>query len=144
MFQTTPEISLQTATGLRILLVEDEALVRLTTSDMLSDLGFEVEEAADGRSAIDHVRSGATVDILITDIGLPDINGAALAIECRKHLPGLRVIFVSGYDADRIHTSAGDPLYRFLGKPFLTSDLQRMVAELIAQAPAMPATSAMP
>ena len=116
---------------LRILLVEDEVLVRLTTNDMLLDFGHEVEEAHDGRSALAIVQAGKPIDLLITDIGLPDMSGAALAAECRRHLPELRVIFASGYGADRIKDVASDTNHVMLAKPFLIGDLKRALDQAI-------------
>ncbi|MBS7704179.1 response regulator [Chelatococcus asaccharovorans] len=121
--------------ALRILLVEDHPLVRLTTSDLLNDLGHTVEEAADAQSAIAFVETGAPIDILITDIGLPDIRGTLLAAECRRRLPELRIIFISGNDAAGADDIPNDPLHRFLEKPFMTSDLQRTLSELAAPPP---------
>ncbi|MBS7698044.1 MULTISPECIES: response regulator [unclassified Chelatococcus] len=123
------------AEALRILLVEDQPVVRLTTSDMLSDLGHIVEEAADAQSAIAIVETGAPIDVLITDIGLPDISGTTLAEECRRHLPALRVIFVSGDDTQLISDLEEDPRRRFLGKPFLGEELQRLLTELAGRRP---------
>jgi len=120
---------------LRILLVEDEVLVRLTTNDMLLDFGHEVEEAHDGRSALAIVEAGKPIDLLITDIGLPDMSGAALAAECRRHLPELRVIFASGYGADRIKDVASDTAHVMLAKPFLIGDLKRALDQAIGVEP---------
>ncbi|CAH1658826.1 Response regulator receiver domain-containing protein [Hyphomicrobiales bacterium] len=130
MLQTGKDAPQHDAEALRILLVEDQPLVRLTTSDMLSDLGHIVEEAADAQSAIAYVETGAPIDVLITDIGLPDISGTTLAEECRRRLPGLRVIFVSGTDAGRMDAILEDRQHRFLEKPFLARDLERMLAEI--------------
>ncbi|MBX3536085.1 MAG: response regulator [Chelatococcus sp.] len=130
MLQTGKDAPQHDAEALRILLVEDQPVVRLTTSDMLSDLGHIVEEAADAQSAIAYVETGAPIDVLITDIGLPDISGTTLAEECRRHLPGLSVIFVSGTDAGRLEAILEDRQHRFLEKPFLTRDLERMLVEI--------------
>ena len=135
MIQTGRDIALNDPEALRILLVEDQPLVRLTTSDTLSDLGHSVEEVPDARSAIAFVETGAPIDILITDIGLPDISGTQLAAECRRRLPELRIIFISGDDAERVIDIPDDPLHRFLEKPFQTSDLQRTLTELAAPPP---------
>ncbi|MFC7396623.1 response regulator [Chelatococcus sp. GCM10030263] len=116
---------------LKILLVEDEVLVRLTTNDMLLDFGHEVEEAHDGRSALAIVEAGQPIDLLITDIGLPDMSGAALAAECRKRLPDLRIIFASGYGADRIKDVASDTAHILLAKPFLIGDLKRALDQAL-------------
>lgn len=82
---------------LALLLVEDEALVRLTVAMMLEDHGFEVAEAATGEQALDLVKGGLTPAMLVTDIDLgAGMNGLALADRVRALRPGLPVVFVTG------------------------------------------------
>ncbi len=82
--------------SLRVLLVEDEVLIRLSTADMLAELGHTVIEAGNAEDALT-LLAGNGADLLLTDIGLPRISGAELAAEARKKLPNLPVIFASGY-----------------------------------------------
>jgi signal transduction histidine kinase/DNA-binding response OmpR family regulator len=79
----------------RILLVEDDALIRMATADMLTDLGHEVIEAGDGAQAL-AVLEAQSVDLLITDIGLPGISGIELAKTARAREADLPVIFATG------------------------------------------------
>ena len=82
----------------RVLLVDDDAMVRFTTADMLSYLGHIVTEAGDATDAL-RLLSEQAFDVLVTDIALPDLSGDELAMRALALQPGLRVIFATGYDA---------------------------------------------
>lgn len=81
----------------RILLVEDDAMIRWSTADMLTDLGHHVVEAGDTATALAALAEGP-VDILLTDIGLPDRPGDVLAAEARQQQSGIGIVFASGRD----------------------------------------------
>ena len=83
-----------------VLVVEDEVLVQMLVLEVLSDLGLDALEANDATSALEIRRSDATVDLLVTDVGLPGMNGRDLAEAARQLRPDLPVLFVTGY-ADR-------------------------------------------
>ncbi|AWK89240.1 hybrid sensor histidine kinase/response regulator (plasmid) [Azospirillum thermophilum] len=87
------------AGALRILLVEDEVLIRLATAEMLADLGHEVIEAGDAEEALSLAETEA-VDLLMTDLTLPGLSGGELADRLRQRIPGLPVIFASGHDME--------------------------------------------
>jgi CheY-like chemotaxis protein len=78
-----------------ILLVEDESLIRLATAELLGELGHTVVQAANGHDALALLRTSA-VDVLMADLGLPDMHGHHLAVEARQRLPRLPVIFATG------------------------------------------------
>ena len=84
-----------------MLLVEDDDLIRWNTAELLQEMGHRVVEAADGQAALDILATTA-IDILITDVGLPDITGEALAIQARALQAGIAVVFATGSD----HASA--------------------------------------
>lgn len=84
-----------TAAGLCILVVEDEALILMSTADMLETMGHSVLKAGTAKDALAHLE-GHDVDVLITDIGLPDRSGTELALEALRMKSDLRVIFASG------------------------------------------------
>jgi DNA-binding NtrC family response regulator len=79
-----------------VLLVEDDALIRESTADMLSSLGYAVSEAADAAEALRLLDSHA-IDVLLTDVGLPKVSGTELAAHAKSRRPELRVVFASGY-----------------------------------------------
>jgi len=83
--------------GLKVLLCEDDALIRMTTADMLQDLGMIVFEAASAEDALAFVRSDSA-DLVIADIGLPDMPGTDLALHLRQILPSVPILFATGRD----------------------------------------------
>jgi PAS domain S-box-containing protein len=80
----------------RILLVEDEPFIRAATADFLKDLGHTVFEAKDAPSAL-KVFDAESVDLLLTDVGLPGQTGIELALQCRDRYPGIKVVLATGY-----------------------------------------------
>ena len=82
---------------LRILLVEDDVLIRFSTADMLAALGHSVSEAGTARDAL-AVIERQPVDLLLTDVGLPDISGVEMAMQARRMRPQLRIVFATGED----------------------------------------------
>jgi PAS domain S-box-containing protein len=80
-----------------VLVVEDEPVVRALIVDVLHELGYRALEAEDGPSGLAILQSRATVDVLVTDIGLPGLNGRQLADAGRLLRPGLKVLFMTGY-----------------------------------------------
>ena len=104
--------------GLRVLLVEDDALIRLTTAEMLASLGHTVVEAGDAEEALS-VIDGQPVDALVTDITLPGLSGDQLACTMRRRCPGLPVVLASGYDLSTGGTTPGAiPDAIHLAKPY--------------------------
>lgn len=85
------------AGNIRVLLVDDDALIAMSSADMLTDLGHEVVEAYSGKEALALIDSGADFDVLITDYAMPGMTGAELAIAVRERLPGLPILLASGY-----------------------------------------------
>jgi PAS domain S-box-containing protein len=83
-----------------VLVVEDDPLVRLSALDMVEDLGFCAASAAAAGEALDILKTDGRVDILFTDIGLPDMRGNELARSALELRPGLKVVFASGYADD--------------------------------------------
>ena len=114
----------------RILLVEEDALIRMATADMLTDLGHEVVEAGDGTQAL-AVLEAEAVDLLITDIGLPGISGTELAKAARAGNASLPVIFATGVTPsadDEIFTAISGAV--FLQKPYSIPRLTEAIATL--------------
>lgn len=114
-----------------ILLVEDEAVVRMVTVDVLCDCGFRVETAASASEALAKVGLlGGGIAAAIIDIGLPDRPGDALAVELRAQLAHLPIVIASGYGDGIDAGLAGDALVRFLGKPYGSEQLSGLLGEL--------------
>ncbi|WP_053143939.1 PAS domain-containing sensor histidine kinase [Pseudomonas sp. P97.38] len=83
--------------GETVLLVEDEPAVRMLVLDLLEALGYTALEARDARTALPLLESGQRIDLLVTDVGLPGMNGRQLAEIARQHRPDLKVLFMTGY-----------------------------------------------
>lgn len=111
-----------------LLLVEDEDAVRSLTSRVLTDQGYRIVEAANGREALEaFVRSGNTVDLVVTDIVMPEMGGPELAERVREIRPGTPVVFISGYSEGE-RPGAAAPL---LEKPFSPDRLIRWVRQAL-------------
>jgi PAS domain S-box-containing protein len=120
------------AIGGTVLLVEDEAEVRETIAGMLSALGCSVLEATDGPAGLRIIQSRARVDVLVTDVGLPGLNGRQLADAARETRPALPVVLITGYAGralDDTELAAGMEIMR---KPFALSALADRVRALMA------------
>ena len=118
----------------RDIVVDDETLVRMLLVDAVTEVGFAGLEAGDGAEALDILSSDATIDLLVTDIGLPGgMNGRQLADEARALRPGLKVLFVTGYaetavqgDTDRL-----PPGMQIITKPFDIAALSIRIRDMI-------------
>jgi PAS domain S-box-containing protein len=83
--------------GETVMLVEDDAAVRMLILDLLKELGYRAHEAEDAKGALPVLESDLRVDLLVTDVGLPGMNGRQLAEIARQHRPELKVLFMTGY-----------------------------------------------
>lgn len=109
----------------RILVVEDEPLIRLFVADTLQDAGFHVEEAANATEAAARViRDSAPFAAAVIDLGLPDRRGDALAAELRQTWQGLPIVIASGHDTTSLTQHyISDGRVRVLGKPYSSAML---------------------
>jgi len=117
----------------RILVVEDETLVRELVAEVLRDLGYEVLEAHDGLSGLDQLRARERrIDLLITDVGLPGLNGRQVAEAASAERPDLKILFMTGY-AETISASQpfASPGMEIMTKPFEVDDMTRRVRALL-------------
>jgi PAS domain S-box-containing protein len=119
-------------TGERILVVEDEPLVREVSTQILESLGYRVVAAANATEAMALVEGETHFDMIVTDVGLPGINGVQLVDMILQRRPGLKVVFVTGYGQNAIIDSANLPAgVGLLNKPFNTSSLGAKVHEIL-------------
>jgi signal transduction histidine kinase/DNA-binding response OmpR family regulator len=106
----------------RVLLVEDEVVLRMSTTDMLEQLGCSVAGVGTGEQALDLLSGGdGSFDLLVTDLGLPGMTGEELAAQVRRLYPRLPVVIASGYGRSGVH---GEGL-QFISKPYSAIDLQQ-------------------
>ncbi len=121
--------------GQTILVVDDEATIRHLIDEVLDDLGYTVIGAGDGAAGIKVLQSGARIDLLITDVGLPNgMNGRQVADEARRLRPGLQVLFITGF-AENAAVGNGhlEPGMELLTKPFTLEALSSKVAAMLAR-----------
>jgi PAS domain S-box-containing protein len=122
------------AAGETVLVVDDEASVRMLVSDVLHEMGYSAIEAADGASGLKILRSDVRVDLLITDVGLPGgLNGRQMADAGRETRPDLKVLFITGYAEGTAfgNDQLGAGMY-ILTKPFALDRLATRVRSIIA------------
>jgi CheY-like chemotaxis protein len=121
--------------GETVLLVEDEPQVRAIAAKLLSRLGYKVHEASDGPTALLLAeRLKERIDLLLTDVIMPGMNGQELAAKLLASRPGLRVVFASGYTADAIHDNGIlHPGIDLLEKPFTAAALAAKLREVLSR-----------
>ena len=122
--------------GETILVVEDDAAVRLIVLDELGELGYTALEAADGPSAISVLGSSQKVDLLLTDVALPGMNGLQVAELARQHRPQLRVLFMTGFAENAaVRSEFLAPGVAMISKPFAMADLAVKIREMLNAQP---------
>ena len=114
---------------LRILAVDDDALISMATVGMLEELGHEVIEAYSGQQALEILQNQIDIDVLITDFSMPGMNGVELARAARQIRPQLAILVATGY-AD-LPAGSDIDLPR-LGKPYSQEQLSAEIAKILA------------
>ena len=130
--------SVEAAAGQTILVVDDEPTIRHLIDEVLDEAGYTVINAADGASGLRVLESGEQVELLITDVGLPNgMNGRQVADAARALRPGLKILFITGY-AENAAVGNGhlDPGMELLTKPFSMEGLAAKVADMMRNGPA--------
>jgi two-component system cell cycle sensor histidine kinase/response regulator CckA len=118
-----------------ILLVEDEEAVRAFAARALASRGYKVYEAASGIEALDVMReAGGAVDLIVSDVVMPELDGPSLLKELRKTRPDLKIIFISGYAEDAFRKNLPEnETFHFLPKPFSRKQLAVAVKETLGR-----------
>jgi len=121
------------ATGETVLVVEDEPVVRGVIVEMLGEQGYRTLQAVDGPSGLSILRSHERIDLLVTDVGLPGMNGRQLADQARETRPDLKVLFITGY-AESVAISDGflQPGMEMVTKPFDLDNLSRRIRGMVS------------
>lgn len=118
-----PQVAPAAGAPRRVLLVEDEVLLRMSVSDMLERLGCSVESVGSAEDALEVLARGEAFDLLLTDLGLPGMSGEELAGEVGRRYDKLPVVIASGYGRP-----AGQPDgWQFITKPYSSVDLQQVL-----------------
>jgi signal transduction histidine kinase/DNA-binding response OmpR family regulator len=121
-----PGASLEGKRG-KVLVVEDVALIRMTTVDMVEQIGFDAAEASDASEALAMLQKDGSFDILLTDLGLPGMNGRQLVEEVLRMRPEMKIIIASGYSTNEEQGGALKGNISYLTKPFDMQQLRRVL-----------------
>ena len=113
----------------KILVVEDEAIVRLLVAETLRTCGHSVLEAGDGQAALDVIQECLDLDLLVSDIRLPKIDGFSVARRARQLRPGLQLLFLTGYVRAELPSELLPAI--IIRKPFDPDNLARKVAGML-------------
>ena len=118
-----------------VLLVEDEEAVRRGGKRMLETRGYTVHEAGSGVEALDIMEElDGAVDIVVSDVVMPEMDGPTLLGELRKQQPDIKFIFVSGYAEDAFARNLpADARFGFLPKPFSLKQLASIVKDMLEE-----------
>ena len=130
-----------------VLLVDDEPIMRELMAEELAERGFAVLQAASGQAALELLSAGETVDLLITDLSMPGMDGVSLIEAAQHHRRGLGAILLTGHAHDNARLAAhgsADCSYTLLTKPIRASELAAHVVRLLGTAPAAPAPASAP
>ena len=127
------EASAHSTAGMTVLLVDDEQSTRELAAEHLRELGYRVLEADDGPTGLRLIEGGDRIDLLVTDVGLPGLNGRQLAEAGRERQPALPVLFITGYAGSELETRLA-PGMAVVGKPFTLDALAGRIRNLLAPA----------
>jgi PAS domain S-box-containing protein len=134
--EQNPPGALPKGSGETVLLVEDDPSVRLLIAEVLAELGYSCIEAIDGRAALAVLVSNTRLDLMISDIGLPGLDGQQLAEAARQHRPDLKILFVTGYAH---HAASAEQLLgpgmAMVTKPFSLDALALKISDMLAPTP---------
>jgi PAS domain S-box-containing protein len=121
------------ATGETVLVIEDEPVVRGVVLEMLAEQGYRTLEAVDGPSSLKILRSDERIDLLVTDVGLPGMNGRQVADQARESRPDLKILFITGY-AENVAMADGflQPGMEMITKPFDLDHLAQRIRAMIS------------
>lgn len=120
------------STPASVLLVEDDFLLRTVSAGTLADLGYRTYEVSDADQALSVLATNREIQVLITDVNLPGMDGKTLAAEARRIRPEIRVLFVTGYSRKIVKDiDLTDGVTGYLSKPFQHRDLDRALRRLL-------------
>jgi CheY-like chemotaxis protein len=116
--------------SLLFLLVDDDPLILLSLSELIQEMGHQSINADDAVSALAHLGEGNPIDVLLTDVKLPKMDGWELAGRARPIKPHLPIIFTTGYDIRKVKDVSKDPFMRYLQKPFGQKELDDVLLSM--------------
>ena len=117
--------------GGRVLLVEDEDMVRAVAERALTRQGYTVVTAADGDEGVEAVRTNPDFDLVVSDVVMPSMDGPAMAREIRQLVPNMPVLFMSGYAEEQLRREIDIERMYFIPKPFSVAQIAAKVGEVL-------------
>lgn len=118
----------------RLLLVEDEDMVRAVAERALTRQGFTVVTASDGEDGLERLGDSGPFDLVVSDVVMPNLDGPGMAVEMRKRMPGIPILFMSGYAEETLRQSISIDQVHFLPKPFSVAQIVEAVHGALAAA----------
>jgi PAS domain S-box-containing protein len=119
--------------GETVLVVEDDPSVRMLVLEVLHELGYRARAAADAKEAMPILASDQRIDLMVSDVGLPGINGRQLAVMARHHRPDLKVLFMTGYaESAALRSGFLEPGMEMIVKPFALDVLAGKIRDAVA------------
>jgi CheY-like chemotaxis protein len=130
---TPPPSPAPGATLASILIIEDDRAVRETTVRLLARAGFRVSAAEDRAGALRALAAGQEIDLVVTDVIMPELSGPELVRVLREQRPDLSALYVSGYAGEALHEHGLSQDDAFLQKPYMPNVLIARIRELLAR-----------
>jgi len=119
-----------------VMVVEDDDRMRSISVEVLRDLGYTVLHAASGPEALSMLKAGQQINLLFTDIVMPEMTGRELADQALKLIPKLKIVFTTGYTRNAVvHNGTLDPGTHLLTKPFTVDELARIIGAVLDEEP---------
>lgn len=134
--EAAPLVSSDWSAGGKVLLVEDEDMVRAVAERALTRAGYEITACANGEEGLAAIEEGGAFDIVVSDVVMPGMDGPAMVRAIRKKHPTLPVLFMSGYAEEQLRRDIDIPDMHFIAKPFSVAAIGDKVGAVLRQAKA--------
>lgn len=132
--QPAPEPAREWSGGGRILLVEDEDMVRAVADRALARAGYTVTACADGEEGLAEIEGGGEFDLIVSDVVMPGMDGPSMARAIRELKPAIPVLFMSGYAEEQLRREIDIPNMHFIAKPFSVQEIGDAVSRVLRAA----------
>jgi two-component system cell cycle sensor histidine kinase/response regulator CckA len=129
-------VSSDWSAGGKVLLVEDEDMVRAVAERALSRAGYDITACANGEEGLAAIEEGGEFDIVVSDVVMPGLDGPAMVRAIRKQLPNMPVLFMSGYAEEQLRRDIDIPDMHFIAKPFSVAAIGDKVGAVLREAKA--------
>lgn len=132
--EAAPLVSSDWSAGGKLLLVEDEDMVRIVAERALTRAGYEVTSCANGEEGLAAITEGGEFDVVVSDVVMPGMDGPAMVRAIRAILPQMPVLFMSGYAEEQLRRDIDIPNMHFIAKPFSVASIGDKVGAVLRQA----------